>query len=66
MADYDERRVLGVHCPKCGAEPDERCKSSSGKPSYDVHTLRKAVVYPRYLRNLSGGTQGKPKVKNDE
>lgn len=61
--DYDGYKVLQVECPKCGAQPEESCRSSSGKKTYDPHTLRKAVVYPRYLKNVSGGTRGKPKMK---
>lgn len=62
MGIYDERKVLAVVCPLCGAEPDDRCRSSSGKRLHDAHTLRKAVVYPSYLKNVRGDTRGKPKL----
>lgn len=62
MSVYDERKVLAVDCPKCGAEAGERCRTSRGKRIHDQHTLRKAVVYPSYLKNVRGDTRGKPKL----
>ena len=61
MSTYDVHKVLSVRCPKCEAEPGDRCRSSSGKRLHDAHTLRKAVVYPSYQKNYAGGTRGKPK-----
>jgi hypothetical protein len=65
MSMYSEHKVLSVECPKCGAQPEEYCRSASGKKAHDPHTLRKAVVYPRYLRNVSGGPRQGIGKKNE-
>jgi len=64
MSTYDVHKVLSIVCPKCGAESGDKCRSSSGKKLYDAHTLRKAAVYPSYLKNVSGDTRGKPKPED--
>jgi len=66
MSTYDAHKVLSVACPKCGEGPGDRCRSSSGRQLYDPHTLRKAAVYPSYLKNASGDTRGKPKLEDGD
>jgi hypothetical protein len=55
MAEYDERKVLEVACPRCGSQPDDPCRTKSGKVSTDLHTARKAMVYESYGKNVKGG-----------
>lgn len=65
MPKYDPRKVQAVRCPKCGSASGERCRTANGKAT-SFHTLRKGVVYRRYIRSSSGAIKRGvtlPKIK---
>lgn len=57
MAKFDSKKVLAVHCPRCGAKPGEHCVSKHGKPTRELHTVRKGVVYRQYIKSSSGANK---------
>jgi integrase len=51
---YDERKVIAVACPKCGARPGDKCRTAKGNVASGLHTHRKGVVYPSFLKGQTG------------
>jgi hypothetical protein len=39
------KHILSVRCPMCGAPPKERCKLSSGHPSFQTHFDREKAAH---------------------
>jgi hypothetical protein len=51
---YDRDEVILVACPHCGVPAGHRCVTAGGRSTLELHTLRKGVVYPRYLVEEDG------------
>jgi hypothetical protein len=57
-------QVMEIHCGECGASPEERCLTPSGKVVHDCHFIRKADREegndpgPRPSRNKVSGPDG--------
>lgn len=63
---YDLDEVMMVVCPQCGAGKGRRCRTVNGLQCQEPHTLRKGVVYPRFLREETGRLKrGLPLVSDD-
>jgi hypothetical protein len=50
MAGGWRSAALSVACPKCGAEPEKRCRSLTTNRSTDVHVARFEARYPQYAK----------------
>lgn len=37
----EQKRVLALRCPTCGAKPGEKCELSTGQPRTDPHRDRR-------------------------
>jgi hypothetical protein len=51
---------LDIVCPVCGAQPQEKCKLTSGAPRFESHVERKYIAKDR---NLKQSTTKPPPAK---